>query len=273
MFHKKFSFFLLCVLIFSIFSFSFVGAKDIIIENEKGLNILPPPQFYFKQNQDYNLSFHVNTVDSGYYVDNSSTNCYFTLFCDEGCIVENEKATFNNATSSKAWNVELNNSFNDLGTYHYTITCEDDLGKIGGSVSVGIEVTESGNEITKENNIIGMSLIFVMLFLITLSVYGFFRFEDYRGKFALFLVTYLLLISLSFGAWQLGYESVLEGIGLVEIFRLIFYILIIGLIPVVFLSFVWVIYTHIYSKELRNMLEKGMSPDEAVRRAGGFKGF
>lgn len=114
---------------------------------------------------------------------------------------------------------------------------------------------------------IGMLAIFLIFFVI--SLVGLFKTEDYRGKFALYWVCHVLLIAISFIAWNMSKDFLTSAPFVIAMFRIIWYFVWISAFPMVLLSIAWVVYTHVMVDEIKAMMDRGMTSEEAWDRKGG----
>ena len=124
-----------------------------------------------EQNKDFQYNFHVFNTSNGIRLSNSTTNCTFHLFMNDGVhVIQEMDIPFD--VVGKDWQLTVNgNNFSRLGEYAYLIDCSSTEG-LGGSVSIGFEVTESGFGVTEGQAIIYfIALIIAMLFL-SLFLFG-----------------------------------------------------------------------------------------------------
>jgi hypothetical protein len=78
---------------------------------------------------------------------------------------------------------------------------------------------------------------------------------------------YLLLIAVSFVSWQMASDFITSAF-LIEMFRIIFLVLMIGAFPLLIGAFAWYLIMLFKIKEIERLMSKGMDQDEAERRTG-----
>jgi len=131
-----------------------------------------------------------------------------------------------------------------------------------------IRITPSGEEPDGAKATMYVSLFFGLLVFFAIALIGLFKIEDYKGRFALYWVTHLLFIAVTFVGWTMSSEFLTNVSFLAGMFRIIFWVAIGSVIPMFFLSLAWIFYIHTMSDEIRNMMEKGMTPEEAFKKSG-----
>lgn len=115
-------------------------------------------------------------------------------------------------------------------------------------------------------------LLVVLLVFFILALIGLFNFESYTGRFALYWVCHVLMIGITFLAWNLAGSYLTEIPAIIGLFKIAFFFFMIGAFPMLILSLAWVFYVHTVNDNMRNLMEKGMDPDKAFKRSsGGFK--
>lgn len=164
------------------------------------------------------------------------------------------------------------------GDFNYTYCSSDALGRynVNGYCTyvsdvkkpfvVYFDVTPNGEEPTTSKSILYIGLIFSLILFFCISLWGLLTVENIWGRFALFWVSYLFVIAVSFTIWDFGLNFLTGTPFLTAMSRITFYVLLIGMFPVMLMSLAWVIYIHTVTGEMKDMMEKGMSPEEAWTR-------
>lgn len=258
--------FLACFLI--IFSFSFVSSDKVEIQETKGILITDANPDYIEKGKNHTFDFHLQDLEDGTLITDNSTNCHFDIYGRNGKAIYHTNLSYASDGHDSNWQDEVSGDiFNVTGEYNYIVVCSDDLNKIGGSRSEKIYVTNTGNDVSEAQSYLLIGLLGVMVLFLFASIYGLIIVDDYKGKFALFWVAYLLMIVISFAGWQIGLVGVLGTTALGGIFRIIFWVFIVGLFPAVLSSIALIMYIHVMNDDFRKMMEKGMTPEEAHRRS------
>ena len=165
--HKRFFIFLFL----SIFLVSFVYAQQppsvqTNININTGLEIEVTQLGILGNGKNHLFNTHVFNISTQLLVDDTTTQCDFHLFDDEGIhIINREPMTYDSSSLSFEFNVTSDNFIRN-GAYSYLIICNATA--IGGFVSVGIEVTETGS-ILKEGE--GIVLFGIILILILVTIF------------------------------------------------------------------------------------------------------
>jgi len=124
-------------------------------------------------------------------------------------------------------------------------------------------VTESGVEITEASSKLTIGLLAILVLLLFASLFVMFKVENYIVKFTFYWLSHILLILVTFTGWQVGVEGLLIGTAITGIFRILFWILVVAVIPMVLLSMTWIFYIHLYNENIEKLMEKGEDPETA----------
>lgn len=160
------------------------------------------------------------------------------------------------------------------GEYFYTV-CGDPVGK-DPCKSFDFLVTPNGE--IPDNSKIGVYLlsVFVILMFLGFAIFGIFKSENYVAQFALYWISHLLFVALSFMLWNGSLNFLTGHAFVIGFFRILWWVAMISMFPMLILSAVWMFYTHVVTKEMEKLINGGMSPEEAFtrtkRRKGGLFG-
>jgi len=154
---------------------------------------------------------------------------------------------------------------NQSGDYFYTV-CGDPTNK-DPCKTYSYVVTESGVEITQQRSSSSIALLGILFLLLLVSLYALFTVENYIGKFALYWASHLLFILIAFIGWQIGVEGILGGVALTGVFRIIFWVLTVSVLPMIFLSIAWIVYIHTFNEHFEKLIDKGHDTESAFRMA------
>ena len=200
----------------------------------------------------------------------------------ENCTYVNLTITFPNgsiiipngemsSTNGFHWNYTFSDA-NTTGKYWISFTYLEE-GRYIGTDQQWFWVTESGIEITESKSILAIGLLLILVALMFISLYGIFKIENIGGKFALYWVTHVLTVLICFAGWQFGVEGLLDGTGIVSIFRILFYVSTVAIFPMLILSIAWIFYIHTMNDDVRKMIDKGMPVEEAFKRSANRRYF
>lgn len=164
----------------------------------------------------------------------------------------------------------ISNFTNTRGTY--TV---NGFGDEGGSDTIWVYtfyINKYGRELTEaEQGMFSLGMILIIIFLIV-SIYGIFKIEHYIGKFTCYWIAHILFIALMFSAWQFTDGFAIGYNGLAGVFKVFFWVSITAMLPMLLLSIAWIVWIHTVTEEMRDMMEKGMSPEEAWGRSKDSRG-
>ncbi len=207
------------------------------------------PAETLKSGQDLNLTFSCEKINC------SDGDIYFTLINqDFQKVVDHENTTKQNGYFFYPVNLTG-------GSYTYFLSSDTDY------YSSSFEVTESGVETTEGRSFLIIGLLTLLIFLLFISLYALFNVDQYIGKFALYWTSHVLMIIISFVAWQIGVEGLLGGLALTGVFRIMFWILTIAVLPMIILSGAWIFYIHTFNEHFEKLIEKGGNTEDAFRMA------
>jgi len=168
---------ILLTIILGMFLISFASSAQTEINiqtQDTGLIIEYPKIFNFEQNADFHLRFHVFNRTDGKLLTNTTTNCTLNIYSSNGeglFKIENMSFGASHTTNDcqNCFNHHIfGGNFSEIGTISYIIRCE--TANIGGSVSVGVQVTGNGKALPSGIIILGFSIVLIFL-LMTLIIY------------------------------------------------------------------------------------------------------
>ena len=106
-----------------------------------------------------------------------------------------------------------------------------------------------------------------LIFLFVLAIVCLFLTEHYIGKFSLYWVTHVLFIVASFSVWQFNQGYALSFFGLAGVWRVLFYVSIIAVLPMILLSLAWIFYIHAFNEHFQKLVNKGEDTETAFNIA------
>lgn len=269
---KKIMLFFFCM-IFLVATVSAVAQVN--VNTNTGLQIFHPDFNYVKQDQGFNLSIHVSNISNGVPFPANQVNCSLDLYNSLGTHTL-DQGLF---TPSASYDLELvidGGNFSDMGIHAFYIACNQTVQNLGGEASGVFEVTYNGEEPTVPKMMMFVIMVLAVLILMLVTIFGTFKVENYGGKFALYWASHLLMVALSFMLWNGSLNFLTGHPFIIGFFRILWWISMISIFPMLILSVVWIFYTHVVTKEMERLINGGMSPEEAFtrtqRRKGGMFG-
>jgi len=128
-------------------------------------------------------------------------------------------------------------------------------------------VNDYGEELTEANaSSFNYSMMFLMI-LFVLTLVGLFMVEHYIGKFALYWIAHLLFVIGTFSMWQFNWGYAISYTGLAGIWKVLFYVSTIAVLPMILLSMVWIFYIHAFNEHFQKLVDKGEDTETAFAMA------
>lgn len=119
------------------------------------------------------------------------------------------------------------------------------------------------------------SIVFIVFYIICLlilivfifgCVYSFVKFENFINRLAMIGFVYLLLIAISFILYQICLDFIGASFFITKFIQIIFIVLMYGTIIIFPIGFMYYMYSIYKIKEIENLINKGISEDEAIHR-------
>lgn len=164
------------------------------------------------------------------------------------------------------------------GTYYYYSYCNTSLNGIYIVTGVGdpdaevevwnydFKITPNGEEITEGKAIFYIGLLITLIFFLILSIYSFVRFDNLLCRVGMLGLSYLLLIAITFIGWNMASDFLTSSPFLIAMLRIFFWVLIVGLFPLLIGGFAYYLLMLFKIKEIERLLQKGIPYDEAEER-------
>jgi ATP-dependent Zn protease len=149
----------------------------------------------------------------------------------------------------------------------YSVNGIGDLDGTDTAWSYDFEITTTGGILTTANVLFYLGSLFFLFILFIVSIIGMVKSENYIGKFALYWCSHVLAIVTTFSAWQIFNTYSVGFIGLTGIFKVLFYVIITAMFPMILLSLAWIFWMHTMTDEIKSMMDRGMTSEEAWDRA------
>jgi hypothetical protein len=155
-------------------------------------------------------------------------------------------------------------SFNQTGMHRVQMFCYD--GTYSFSDEGYYDVTPNGQTATIGTGVFYIGLLVILVIFLIGCVVFFMNFDNLLARVGMIGLGYLLLIAISFVAWNMAKDFLTSSPFLIEMFWVIFLVLIIGLFPLLIGGFAWYLIMLFQIKEINNLMEHGMDEQEAHER-------
>ncbi len=222
----------------------FTGDTGIQVE----VNIMPE----YKQGEARWSIIHLSNVTTGFQITNTThdnISCHLHLREGQGFEIMNVEAT----PDEDHWDLNgSGGSANPLGSYAWTITCQDLDSEVGGYASGYFNITPTGSEFTTQQAILyGFILILLGVFLY-FTIYGIRNAESAEWLIGYICLSYIVLYLVVSELWILA-TNYLYGIPMLgNILYMAWLIMGFGFLP-----FIFIISLYILGEEARAALEEG----------------
>jgi hypothetical protein len=260
---NKLLYIIIGVLLFAIIPFvSSAPPVTTIQQFTEGYIIEGTPQETLKQNNDFTFNFFLYNISNGV-TPASTTSCIFYLSNSSGNILFS--STVQDVGGYRSILIKGNN-FSKVGHYPYGVKCNSS--KLGGALVSYFEVTPNGLELTTGRALVDIGLLIVFVIFLTGIVYIFLETDNLLIKFSSVGFGYLVLIIINFIAWNMANDFLLSAPFIASMFRIFFFVLIVGLFPLVIGGFAYYLIMIFKIKEIERLMGKGMDYNDAERRQG-----
>lgn len=258
--------FLIIGMIF-IFGIMFVSAVKPItsVQTTEGYQLDPTQKEFIMTGADHEFELHVYNSSSGYPITSGAT-CTIHIYNRNGHHLW--EASDNTVSHNFDYSFNVNGTnFTQRGEYEAKFTCNNSVAGLGGGSQITFEVNDYGEELTDANaSMFNHSMIFLMILFI-LALVGLFTIDNYIGKLALYWVAHVLFIIGTFSVWQFTSGYAIAFVGLANIWKVLFYIGITAVLPMVILSMVWIFYIHLFNEHFEKLISKGHDTETAFKMA------
>jgi hypothetical protein len=151
----------------------------------------------------------------------------------------------------------------DLGDYFYTV-CGDKDGEFI-CEDMKFDITINGTTLTEGSSYAYIGLLVLLGLFLILCAYLFVKYDNLLARVSLFGIGYLLLVGITFIAWDMA-KSFLILSFTADMFRILFFVLISLAFPLLIGAFAWYIILLIKIKEIERLMSRGFSSEEAEYR-------
>jgi len=262
----------LMIFMFCLISISLVSAVKPItsITSDTGLIVEPTEKSAIRYNIDHAFEVHVFNKSNGMPI-TSGITCYMHLYHSSGeHIYEGIQDTANHDFD---YGFDLTSgNFTNRGEYQAKFQCNNS--EIGGGSQLFFIVNDFGEELSMAHSFKFNMAMFFMLVFFMMAIAGCIFSEHYIAKFVFYWVAHLIFIAGNFSIWQfnMGYTSYFTGMA--SVWKIMFYLGIYSVVPMVILSMAWIFYIHTFNEHFQKLVDKGEDPETAFsmakKKSGGW---
>jgi len=157
-------------------------------------------------------------------------------------------------------------NFIKRGEYSAKFQCNSST--LGGSSQLFFMVNDIGEELSTAHSFKFNSAMFFLMILFLMSVVGIVAIENPIGKFACYWIAHVFFIVGTFSMWQFNMGYTTHFIGLAGVWKWLFYVSTIAMLPLMILSIAGTIIYYATDKKIQRLMDHGMSEAEAYKRQG-----
>ncbi len=241
------------------------------VNTDTGFQIFEQKLEYITLDDDFHLHLYISNITNGFLLQNTDVDCRYHLHSASGLPLFESDVLTKNANGFEHEVLILGSNFSRAGEYSFIVWCNNSV--IGGVVEGNFWVTESGIEFTEARSILVVGLMGVLFLFVFASLFIVFSVENYMAKFIAYWISHVLMVLIFFVGWQIGVEGLLGGMALTGIFRILFWITLVAVVPMIFVSIAWVVYIHAFNVHFQKLIDKGEDPETAFAIANKKKGW
>jgi len=232
----------------------FIGDTNLVVE----ANVFE----YYKINEGAMVHIHVFNKTSGKMLDDTTVDCDVELTNSNGTLLMNGVTAF----TDEHWEMARpSTTVTERGKYALIIHCNST--ETDGYKTFFFEANGFGKGLDIAHSFkFNMGLVFLFMFFL-LAIIGVVKSENYIVKFALYWVCHLFFVVGTFCIWQFNLGYTTTFLGLVGIAKVLFYVSIGAVVPMVIVSMAWIFYIHVYNEHFQKLIDKGESPENAFAMA------
>lgn len=234
------------------------------IQTTEGFSVQPTEKSAIRTGIDHEFEVHVFNISNGMPI-TSGISCYMHLYHEDGNHIYEGVDTTVNHDFDYSFNLDGGN-FTKRGEYQAKFQCNSST--LGGGKELFFIVNDFGEELTTAHSFKFNSAMFFMMILFLLALGGVVGIENSVGKFASYWIAHILFVVGTFCMWQFNMGYTASFVGMAGIWKWMFYVSIFAMLPLMILSIAGMIVYFSQGKEIKRLMDKGMSEDEAIRRQG-----
>lgn len=155
-------------------------------------------------------------------------------------------------------------STNATGTYTYCMN--GDLDGVNTTVCQDFSITPNGEHASVGSAVFYIGIIAVLVFFLGLCIYFFVTFDNLLNRVGTFGMAYLLIIAITFVAWNMAQDFLTSSPFMIDMFRILFWVFISGAFPLLVGAFAWYLIMLFRIREIERLMSKGFTSEEAERR-------
>jgi len=232
----------------------FIGDTNLVVE----ANVFE----YYKINEGAMVYIHVFNKTNGKMLDDTTVDCDVELTNSNGTVMMNGVPTFDD----EHWVMSRPSTLiTDRGKYALIIHCN--ATNTDGYKTFFFEANGYGEELDTAHSIKFNSAMLFMLILFLMALVGLFVTENYIGKLALYWVSHVLFVVGTFSMWQFNLGYTTTFLGMAGAWKVMFYVGIGAVIPMVILSMAWIFYIHLFNEHFEKLISKGHDTESAFAMA------
>lgn len=210
--------------------------------------------------------FHAHVINGTATKTNRTTTCALHVYNQTGwdLSIGSQWMEFESYNGIDFAHTVNGGNFTNSGIYAYVIQCNssNEVGFYRGQFIV----TPNGEVADTSTAVFDVGLLFILALILVGCVVLFMESNNLLAKVGMFGFGYLLLIAITFVSWNMANDFLTSSPFIISMFRIVFFVLIIGAFPLVIGAFAWYVLMLFKVKEIERLMTKGFSEGEARRR-------
>jgi hypothetical protein len=225
------------------------------------ISIVSTSAYSFIFEKDNKADLRVSCFDVASSPCDAGTFCNLTAFYpNSSLLVDNQRMT----RTEMYYNFTLDNSQTFVtGEYSAVVSCN---GTTNDYTSFTYLISPNGLDPDKTNSGFYIGLMAVLIIIEGFLIWGVFKVKNEIAKWFLINFGYAFLVAITYVGWSMATDFLTSAPFISSMLKIIFYILMILLFPLILCSIIWLIYRTIMIKEIKQMMESGVPEDEAFER-------
>lgn len=200
-FESRKTYFIFLLMTIFLFSLTLTNAQPPFIQPTQpfidGYILEIPEQGVIKAGQDFTFFFHVFNITNGLPLTGTLVNCEFNLHDSSSSLIHTDTSLFFNTSTTAFSSLVLGSNFT-VQEYTYVTHCNST--DFGGFISVGFDVTTTGETLDEAEGIILFAIILILILVTIFFVVSTIVIKNEAFKIFLGSMSVLMLIStLGFG--------------------------------------------------------------------------
>jgi len=236
----------------------FIGEERLVIE----ANIVD----YYKTDTSACIHIFVFNQSNGNIANDPDISCRVELTNDNGTIIINGNLIPHDDHFQMCRNDTV---LTERGDYGLMIVCNNS--EVYGFKTGFFGLNNYGEVLTEAIEGSHNNAMWFLMILFGFGLFGLIKIDSLLGKFALYWFCHVLFVVGTFAEWNYLHGYALSQIVTEGIFKVLFFVSITAMLPMMILSIAWMIIMFSQSKDIQGLIDRGSTEEDATERILGGK--